>query len=50
MKIRWIDGNSIPADAMTKAKLCVALQKLIDTNTISLNIIGWVEWEDTTHA
>ena len=50
MEIRWIDGNSNPADAMTKAKPCAALQELIDTNTISLNTTGWVEREDTTHA
>ncbi len=43
MKIKWIDRNSNPADAMTKAKLCGALQDLINTNTISFTTSGWVE-------
>lgn len=46
MKIRWIDGNSNPANVMTKAKPCAALQKLIDINTIKLNIARWVERAD----
>ena len=50
MEIRWIDGNSNSADAMTKAKPCMALQELIDTNTISLNTTGWVEQENITHT
>lgn len=43
MEIKWIDGNSNPADAMTKAKPCQALQQLIDTNVINLKASGWVE-------
>ena len=50
MEIRWIDGNSNPADAMTKAKPCVALKELTDINTISLNTTRWVERKITTHA
>src|SRR5437667_2230743 len=30
-EIKWIDGNSNPADAMTKSKPCQALRDLIDT-------------------
>ncbi len=42
-EIRWIDGDSNPADAMTKSKPCNALIKLIDTNIIELKTTGWVE-------
>jgi hypothetical protein len=42
-EIKWIDGESNPADAMTKGKACAALTNLIDTNTINLQAIGWVE-------
>lgn len=41
--VQWIDGEANPADAMTKGKACVALTKLIDSNTINLKAIGWVE-------
>ena len=40
IEIKWIDKNSNPADAITKAKPCAALQELINTNTISLNTAG----------
>ena len=42
-EIKWIDGKSNPADAMTKASPCGALTKLIDTNTIEISTNGWVE-------
>lgn len=42
-EVRWIDGDSNPADAMTKNKPCRALQELIDTNKLNVNINGWVE-------
>jgi hypothetical protein len=42
-EVKWIDGESNPADAMTKGKACAALTNLIDTNTIDLQAIGWVE-------
>ena len=42
-EVKWIDGNSNPADAMTKPKPCNALKKLIDTNEISIDAIQWVE-------
>ena len=47
-EIKWIDGNSNPADAMTKSKPCQALKDLIDTNTVRLNVTGWVEREGGT--
>ncbi len=43
MEIRWINSNSNPTDAMIKAKPCTILQDLINTNTISLDAVGWVE-------
>ena len=35
-KIKWINRNNNPADAMTKSKACQALQDLIDTNKVNL--------------
>ena len=42
-EVKWIDGNSNPADAMTKQKPCNALKKLIDTNEINIDALQWVE-------
>ena len=42
-EIKWIDGEANPADAMTKNKPCTALQRLIDTNQIDPQPVGWVE-------
>ena len=42
-EIKWIDGDSNPADAMIKAKPCQALRDLINTNTIKLKTAEWVE-------
>jgi hypothetical protein len=42
-EIKWIDGNSNPADAMTKSKPCQALKNLINTNTVKLKVTEWVE-------
>src|ERR1700744_5805742 len=42
-EVIWIDGNSNPADAMTKSKRSTALKKLIDTNCIELKTVEWVE-------
>jgi Reverse transcriptase (RNA-dependent DNA polymerase) len=44
-EVKWIDGDSNPADAMTKSKPCQALKDLIDTNLIRLNTEEWVERE-----
>ena len=35
-KIKWIDGDSNPANAMTKSKACLALRDLINTNKINI--------------
>lgn len=42
-EVKWINGDSNPADSMTKNKATTALQQLIDTNHIELDAIGWVE-------
>jgi hypothetical protein len=42
-EIKWIEGNSNPADAMTKSKACSALRDLIDTNKITIKVTQWVE-------
>ncbi|EED13482.1 hypothetical protein TSTA_097380 [Talaromyces stipitatus ATCC 10500] len=39
-EIKWIDGESNPANAMTKSKPCHALQALIDTNKLNINVDG----------
>lgn len=41
--IQWIDGNSNPADAMTKSKPNAALKELIDTNKLNIKVTQWVE-------
>lgn len=42
-EVKWIAGDTNPADAMTKAKACDALARLIDSNFIELKEEGWVE-------
>ena len=43
-EVRWIDGDSNPADAMTKSKPCPALRDLIDSNRITIQVAAeWVE-------
>jgi len=44
-EIKWINGGSNPADAMTKSKPCQALKNLVDTNKIDLQVMEWVERE-----
>jgi len=41
--MRWISGNSNPADAMTKGSPNKAMQKLIDNNQLTVNVEGWVK-------
>ena len=38
-EVIWIDGDSNSAEAMTKSHPC----NLVDSNTIDLKIVGWVE-------
>jgi hypothetical protein len=40
-EIKWINGHSNPADAMTKSK--PALRELIKTNHVRLEATEWVE-------
>jgi hypothetical protein len=42
-EIRWIDGTRNPADAMTKATPNRALRELVETNTLTVKIEGWVQ-------
>lgn len=37
--VKWIDGDSNPADAMTKS----TLEDLIDNNIVKLHVTEWVE-------
>ncbi|EED17253.1 hypothetical protein TSTA_023070, partial [Talaromyces stipitatus ATCC 10500] len=46
-EVRWINGNSNPANAMTKSKPCRALQELIDMNKLRIDVDGWVERPST---
>lgn len=43
VEIKWIDGESNPADAMTKSKPCQALKDLVDNNTITIKVTEWVD-------
>ena len=45
LEILWIQGDKNLADTMTKEKPCNALQKLMNTNKLALDIDGWVERE-----
>jgi hypothetical protein len=42
-EVKWIDGNTNPADSMTKSKASNALKQLIDTNKVQLVVQEWVE-------
>ena len=44
-EVKWIDGNTNPADAMTKSRPCQALKNLIETNKIELKASEWVDRE-----
>ena len=44
-EVKWIKGESNPADSITKLKPTNALKRLIDTNTIQLDVEEWVERE-----
>jgi hypothetical protein len=39
-EVRWIDGDSNPADAMTKANLNKALERLVNTNRLTVKVQG----------
>jgi len=38
IKVKWINGNDNPADAMIKTKLCQALKTLINMNKLNLKV------------
>jgi hypothetical protein len=42
-EMKWIDGNTNPADSMTKSKASNALKQLVDTNKVQLMVQEWVE-------
>ena len=44
-EVRWISGDSNPADAMTKFKGNKALDKIIETNRVDIKATAWVERE-----
>ncbi|EED20801.1 hypothetical protein TSTA_039950 [Talaromyces stipitatus ATCC 10500] len=46
-EIKWIDGESNLADIMIKSNPCRALQALINTNKLNINVDGWVERSTT---
>ena len=47
-KVKWINGEANPADAIMKGKPCVAFTRLINMNQIDLQAIGWVEYIDVS--
>ncbi|KAK1913055.1 hypothetical protein P3342_004991 [Pyrenophora teres f. teres] len=42
-EIRWINGDDNPADAFTKASPNRALERLIDSNKLTVRVDGWVQ-------
>ncbi|KAL3703709.1 hypothetical protein TMatcc_009398 [Talaromyces marneffei ATCC 18224] len=42
-EVKWINGDSNPADTMTKSKPCRTLEALIDTNKLRIEASAWVE-------
>ena len=42
-KVKWINRDSNPIDAITKSKPLLALKRLIDINQIKLKAVEWVE-------
>jgi hypothetical protein len=43
-KVKWINGDSNPVDAITKSKPLSALKWLINTNQIELKAVEWVKY------
>ena len=42
-EIRWINGNSNPAAAMTKSNANLALQALLGNSELDVKVQGWVQ-------
>ena len=49
-EVKWIDGNTNTAEAMTKGKPGTALSQLVDPNWIELQAVEWVERADSARA
>ena len=47
-KVKWINREANPTDAITKSKPCAAFTRLINTNQINLQAVGWVEYMDVS--
>ena len=45
-EIRWIEGDSNPADAMTKSMPNKALEKMVSTNRLDIKVKGYVQCPD----
>jgi hypothetical protein len=45
-EVKWIKSESNPADSMTKSKPSNALKRLIEENTVQLEVVEWVERAD----
>jgi hypothetical protein len=45
-EIRWIEGDSNPADAMTKSKPNKCLEQLVSHNQLDIKVKGWVDRSD----
>ena len=44
-EIRWIKGDSNPADTITKSKPNRALSKLVNTNSLNIKVQGYINRE-----
>ena len=42
-EVKWVEGDTNPADSMTKSRPSNALKLLIDTNKVQLKERDWVE-------
>lgn len=48
-EVKWIQGKTNPADALTKGKgASTALQQIVDTNSVDLQAVEWVERTELT--
>jgi hypothetical protein len=45
-EVRWIEGDSNPADAMTKSTPNRALEQMVSTNTLDIKVQGYVRRPD----
>ena len=42
-EVKWIKGSTNPADSMTKCNSTSTLRQLIETNTVKIDTVEWVE-------